>query len=218
MHLTATLVPSLLVARITLENAPVPSSLSSKLYFLANSEFASARSPDPPALEPCVGCRVSALSRSCAASRESLGVRARYYALSPSVRSARADAVRGPRRAGRRSRAPLCIRPARGPRRARRRHVYEPRARMRSAGRGARVAKRSEAARRPEQLETAGCSACCFYGRRRRAVDCDAAAHATAHSAAPRPRPVLVRHCTAWISSAPFWEGWLALLECLTGR
>ena len=54
MHLTATLVPSLDVARMTLENAPVPNSLSSKLYFLANSEFASARSPDPPALEPCV--------------------------------------------------------------------------------------------------------------------------------------------------------------------
>ena len=171
MHLTATFVPSLLVASMTLENAPVPSSLSSRLYFRANSEFASARSPDPPALEPCVGCRVSALSRSCAASRESLGVRARYYALSPSVRSARADAVRGPRRAGRRSRARLCICPARGPRRARRRHVYGPRARMRSVGRRARVAKCSAAARHQKQLETARGSTCCFYGRRRRAVD-----------------------------------------------
>ena len=62
MHFTATFVPSLDVARMTRLKAPVPSSLSSRLYFRANSEFASARSPPPPALEPCVGCRVSAFS------------------------------------------------------------------------------------------------------------------------------------------------------------
>ena len=180
MHLTATLVPSLLVARITLLKAPVPSSLSSRLYFLANSEFASARSPDPPALEPCVGCRVSALSRSCAASRESLGVRARYYALSPSVRSARTDAVRGPRRAGRRSRARLCIRPA--GRVAPGAGIYTGRAH----GCGPRAAaRRPPAPRRPRGARNSskqlGGSTCCFSAGVDAPLISHAAAHATAH-------------------------------------
>ena len=67
MHFTATFVPSLDVARMTLENAPVPSSLSSRLYFRANSEFASARSPPPPALEPCVGLRERSLGSAASA-------------------------------------------------------------------------------------------------------------------------------------------------------
>ncbi len=75
-----------------------------------------------------------------------------------------------------RARAP-CSRPVRGPPRASRQAL---------GGRAAPATARNSCG-----------SACCFYGRRRRAVDCDAAAHATAHSAAPRPRPVLVRHCTA---------------------
>ena len=127
--------------------------MSSKLYFLANSEFASARSPDPPALEPCVGCRVSALSLSCAASRESLGVRARYYALSPSVRSARADAVRGPPASRRPAfvRAPL--------------HLSGPRAASRPAPACIR-AGRTDAVRGPPRASRQA------LGGRRRARNC----------------------------------------------
>ncbi len=57
--------------------APVPSSLSSKLYFRANSLFASARSPPPPALEPCVVLRERSLVSL------SVGVRARARSLHP---------------------------------------------------------------------------------------------------------------------------------------
>ena len=67
MHLTATFVPSLLVARMTRLKAPVPNSLSSKLYFRANSEFASARSPPPPAFEPCVVSRERSLGSAASA-------------------------------------------------------------------------------------------------------------------------------------------------------
>ena len=146
MHLTATFVPSLLVARMTRLKAPVPSSLSSKLYFRANSEFASARSPPPPAFEPCVvsrerslGSAASALSTCVYAIEQthhgddvaSMAWNLHAIEQAPSGLAARSLSL------DRRSRANALL------------------ASMRSAGRRARVAERSAAARRPEQLETA---------------------------------------------------------------
>ena len=191
MHFTATLVPSLDVARMTLLKAPVPNSLSSRLYFLANSEFASARSPDPPALEPCVGCRVSALSV-----RGGGALNVYVRAFTPSSRRIMGTT---PRR-WRGSFTHLS-----------RRHPGSRRARSLSIGVRARArslqpsgpwaaARESPSARqaapRPEQLETAAATHRPVL-RAPAPLGSDAASYATAHRWLRRRLPVLVRHCTA---------------------
>ena len=152
MHFTATFVPSLLVARMTLEKAPVPSSLSSKLYFRANSEFASARSPPPPALEPCVGCRVSAFSLSCIRSAASVNVCTRVHAIEQTHHGDDVASMAWNLHTIGQAPSGLSSRSLSLDRRARARALLAP---MRSAGRRARGAERSAAARRAKQLETA---------------------------------------------------------------
>ena len=171
MHFTATFVPSLDVARMTLENAPVPSSLSSRLYFRANSLFASARSPPPPALEPCV-VFVSALSRSAAAALSTC-----VYAIEQTHHGDDVASMAWNLHAIEQAPSGLAARSLSLDRRSRANALL---ASMRSAGRRARVATRSAAARRRKQLATAEATLWPFL--RAPAGRClDAAPYATAH-------------------------------------
>ena len=203
MHFTATFVPSLDVARMTLENAPVPSSLSSRLYFRANSEFASARSPPPPALEPCVVLRERSLGS--AASALSTCV----YAIEQTHHGDDVASMAWNLHAIEQAPSGLAARSLSLDRRSRARALL---AAVRSVGRRARVAKRSAGARHQKQLETARGSTCCFYGRRRRAVDITrgGARHSPSLASQTATSRAVHHSCVPGLRSLP----WLLFAEC----